>query len=193
MRQRRRPRGSLLGLDLSNLTTFYYVTLPLVALGLWFCWRIVRSPLGRVLLAIRENEVRAHSLGYPVDRYKLLSAVLSCTLAGFAGGMYVIAHRFVALEAVHWTTSATVVMMVLLGGMETTLGPAAGAALVLILRDVLSTWTDAWGVATGTIFVAVILVFRRGIVGTLQRLLHQRMHPALAPAPRPDEATPAGR
>ncbi|HVH32160.1 MAG TPA: branched-chain amino acid ABC transporter permease [bacterium] len=188
------PRMLVGGLDLSNLTMFYYATVPLVALGMWLCWRIVRSPFGRVLMAIRENEVRARSLGYPVDRYKLLSAVLSCTVSGFAGGMYVIAHRFVALETVHWLTSGTVVMMVLLGGMETTLGPAVGAALVLLLRDVLSTWTDAWGVATGAIFVAVILVFRRGIVGSLQRLVQARTPPAVESAPhRPDEVTPTSR
>jgi len=188
------PRVLVGGLDLSNLTLFYYVTVPLVALGMWLCWRIVHSPFGRVLMAIRENEVRARSLGYPVDRYKLLSAVLSCTVSGFAGGMYVIAHRFVALETVHWITSGTVVMMVLLGGMETTLGPAVGAALVLLLRDILSTWTDAWGVATGAIFVAVILVFRQGIVGTLQHLMQSRLPPPLQSAPRrPDEATPASR
>ncbi len=92
-------------------------------------------------------------------------------------------HRFVALETVHWTTSGTVVMMVLLGGMSTRLGPLVGAALVLLLRDFLSTWTDAWGVVTGTIFIAVILVFRRGIVGTLERVFRPTPPPAPASLP----------
>jgi branched-chain amino acid transport system permease protein len=168
------PKGQLFGISLASSTAYYYAALPLVALGGLLCWRIVRSPFGRVLLAIRENEVRTRSLGYDVDRYKLLATALSCTLSGLAGGVWVINHGFVGLDAVHWTTSGTVVVMVLLGGMATRLGPAVGAALVLLLRDFLSTWTDAWGVVTGLIFVAVILVFRSGIVGTIERLISRR-------------------
>ncbi len=177
------PRGQFLGLDLSTPSAFYYAAFPLIVLGLLVCWRIVRSPFGRVLLAIRENETRAMSLGYAVNRYKLLAAVLSCALSGLAGGIFVMGHRFVALETVHWTTSGTVVMMVLLGGMSTRLGPLVGAALVLLLRDFLSTWTDAWGVVTGAIFIAVILAFRRGIVGSLERVL--RLTPPSTPASSP--------
>jgi branched-chain amino acid transport system permease protein len=171
------PRGSLAGWELTSATHFYYAALPLVIGGLWLCWRIGRSPFGHVLLAIRENDVRARTLGYPVDRYRLLSAALSCALSGLAGGIFVIGHRFVALESVHWSTSGIVVMMVLLGGTGTRLGPLVGAALVLGLRDFLSTWTDAWGVVTGAIFVIVILLFRQGIVGTLLRTIRHRLPP----------------
>jgi len=177
------PRGQLLGGDLSTPTAFYYAAFPLIVVGLLLCWRIVRSPFGRVLLAIRENETRAMTLGYAVNRYKLFAAVLSCALSGFAGGIFVMGHRFVALETVHWTTSGTVVMMVLLGGMATRLGPLVGAGLVLLLRDFLSTWTDAWGVVTGAIFIAVILIFRRGIVGSLEHVL--RLTPPPTPASSP--------
>ena len=182
------PRVALGGLDISSSTTYYYAAFPLAVLGLLLCWRIVRSPFGRVLLAIRENDVRTQTLGYAVTRYKLLAAVLSCTLSGLAGGIWVINHGFVALDAVHWTTSGLVVIMVLLGGMGTRLGPLVGAALVLLLRDFISTWTDAWGVVTGTIFIVVILVFRQGIVGTIEHVMQSKRPPSGAPTPAVEEA-----
>jgi branched-chain amino acid transport system permease protein len=165
------PRVLPGGVSIASPLVYYYAALPLAVLGLLLCWRIVRSPFGRVLLAIRENEVRTEMLGYPVVRYKLIAAVLSCGLSGFAGGLWAINHGFVALDAVHWSTSGLVLTMVLLGGIGTRLGPLAGAALVLYLRDFLATWTDAWGVVTGVIFVAVILIFRRGIVGTIEPMV----------------------
>jgi branched-chain amino acid transport system permease protein len=176
------PRLALGGFRMSSSLTYYYAAFPLIVLALWLCWRIVRSPFGRVLLAIRENEVRTRTLGYDVNRFKLLASVLSCALSGFAGGIWVINHGFVALDAVHWTTSGQVVIMVLLGGMGTRLGPAVGAALVLLLRDFLATWTDAWGIVTGVVFVIVILMFRRGIVGTIERPMLFRRAPAGAAA-----------
>ena len=186
------PRQALGGVDISSSTAYYYAAFPLAVLGLLLCWRIVRSPFGRVLLAIRENDVRTQTLGYAVHRYKLLAAVLSCALSGLAGGIWVINHGFVALDAVHWTSSGLVVIMVLLGGMGTRLGPSVGAALVLLLRDFISTWTDAWGVVTGTIFIVVILIFRQGIVGTIERLLEARTRPAPAPAPAVEEIATHG-
>ncbi|HKV43568.1 MAG TPA: branched-chain amino acid ABC transporter permease [bacterium] len=182
------PRAGIGGLNIASSTAYYYAALPLVALGLLLCWRIVRSPFGRVLVAIRENDVRTQTFGYAVSRFKLLAAVLSCTLSGLAGGIWVINHGFVALDAVHWSTSGTVVVMVLLGGMATRLGPLVGAALVLLLRDFLSTWTDAWGVVTGAIFIVVILVFRQGIVGTIERLMQSRAAPTHGPVPAIEEA-----
>jgi len=186
-------RGYLLGWNLQPAAAYYYAAFPLIVLGILLCWRILRSPFGRVLLAIRENEVRTQSLGYAASRYKLMATVLSCALSGLAGGVWAINHGFVALEAVHWTTSGTVIVMVLLGGMATRLGPLVGAALVLLLRDFLSTWTDAWGIATGTIFIAVILVFRHGIVGTIERFIAARSTPAAAPAAPVEEAAPTLR
>jgi branched-chain amino acid transport system permease protein len=180
------PRQALVGLNISSSLAYYYAAFPLIVLGLLLCWRIVRSPFGRVLLAIRENDVRTQTLGYAVSRYKLLAAVLSCALSGFAGGIWVINHGFVALDAVHWTTSGQVVIMVLLGGMGTRLGPLVGATLFLLLRDFLSTWTDAWGVVTGAIFIIVILVFRQGIVGTIEQLMHSRQIPSRAATPAVD-------
>ena len=181
------PRVGLGGLNIASSAAFYYAAFPLVALGLLLCWRIVRSPFGRVLLAIRENDVRTQTLGYAVNRYKLLAALLSCALSGLAGGIFVTNHGFVALDSVHWTASGLVVVMVLLGGMGTRLGPAVGAALALLLRDFLSTWTDAWGVVTGVIFIVVILIFRQGIVGTVERVLRSRIAPASRAAPSIEE------
>ena len=158
----------------------HVTTLVLVTLALLLCWRIVRSPFGRILVAIRENEARAQSLGYAVGRYKLIAAMLSGALAGLAGGIWVINRGFVGLDAVHWSTSGTVVIMTLLGGMGPRLGPIMGAALVIVLRDAISAWTDAWGVVTGVIFIAVILAFRCGIVGTLEAALGRRAAPAAA-------------
>jgi branched-chain amino acid transport system permease protein len=157
------------GLDLSNPTTFYYAALPIVLLGLWLAYRVIHSPFGHVLIAIRDNENRAKALGYPTMRYKLLAFVISAGLAGLAGGLTAMNHSFTALESVHWTGSGQVVMMTILGGIGTMWGSLVGAAVVLLLRDWLSTWTDAWGVATGAIFAIVVLSFRYGLWGTLLR------------------------
>ncbi len=158
------------GLNLSNPVTFYYAALPLILLGFWVGYRTVHSPFGHVIVAIRDNEARAKALGYPTNRYKLLVFVLSAALSGLAGSLFALGHGFAALEVVHWTTSGTVVMMTILGGIGTIWGGVVGAALLLLLRDWLSTWTDAWGVVTGAIFMVVVLSFRRGIWGTLAQL-----------------------
>jgi branched-chain amino acid transport system permease protein len=162
---------TLLGTNLADATTFYYAALPLVLFGYWLAYRIVHSPFGHVLVAIRDNEARARALGYPVGRYKLLAFVLSAFLAGLGGGLYSLGHGFAALELVHWSTSGTAVVMTILGGIGTLWGSILGAAIFLLLRDWLSTVTDAWGVVTGTIFIVIVLGFRRGVWGTLLHLL----------------------
>jgi branched-chain amino acid transport system permease protein len=168
------PR-ELLGLDLSDSFVFYYAGLPLVLIGFVAVWRIVRSPFGRVLVSIRDNPARAQALGYPVQRYKLLAFVLSAGLSGLAGGLFAIGHGFASLETVYWTTSGQAVMMVVLGGIGTLWGGAIGAALVVELNDYLVTaGFEGIGIVTGTIFVLVVLVFRRGIWGTARHLLEAR-------------------
>jgi branched-chain amino acid transport system permease protein len=158
------------GFNLDPPLSFYYAALPIVLVALWFTYRIVHSPFGHVLVSIRDNEARAQALGYPTHRYKLLAFVLSASLAGLAGSLFALGHGFAALDIVHWTTSGTVVMMTILGGIGTLWGSLIGAALVLLLRDWLSTWTDAWGVLTGAIFIVVVLGFRRGLWVTLIQL-----------------------
>jgi branched-chain amino acid transport system permease protein len=168
------PR-ELFGLDLSDPFWFYYAGLPLVLVGMFAAWRIVHSPFGRVLVSIRDNTARAQALGYPAERYKLLAFVLSAALSGLAGGLFAVSHGFASLQEVYWTTSGTAVMMVVLGGIGTLWGGAVGAALVVLLNDYLSTaGFQEVGIVTGTIFVVVVLVFRRGIWGTARHLARTR-------------------
>jgi branched-chain amino acid transport system permease protein len=168
------PR-ELFGVDLADPFIYYYAALPFILAGFFAAWRIVHSPFGRVLVSIRDNPARAAALGYPVDRYKLLAFVLSAALSGLGGGLFAISHGFASLQDVYWTTSGQVVMMVVLGGIGTLWGGAIGAGLVVTLNDYLSTaGFQEVGIVTGTIFVVVVLVFRRGIWGTAQHLLTTR-------------------
>jgi branched-chain amino acid transport system permease protein len=152
------------GLAVSRSADFYYAALPLVLLGYLFVWRIVRSPFGHVLVAIRDNEARAQALGYDVSRYKLVAFVLSAGLAGLAGGLFGIGHGLASLDLLHWTTSGTAVVMAVLGGIGTLWGSLVGAAVVLLLRDWLTgSFAEASGVVTGAILIAIVLGFRRGV------------------------------
>lgn len=148
---------------------FYYAALPILLLGMWAAWRIVHSPFGRVLVAIRDNTPRARALGYDVEKYKVIAFVLSAGLTGLAGGVFAISHGFVALTELHWTTSGEVVLITLLGGIGTLWGGILGAFLVVLLADYLaSSGFDGIDLVTGTVFVLVVLVFRRGIWGTVR-------------------------
>jgi branched-chain amino acid transport system permease protein len=175
------------GADLSDPFLFYYAGLPIVLLGLWLAWRVVRSPFGRVLVAVRDNPARARALGYPVERYKLLAFVLSAALSGLAGGLFAIGHGFVSLQEVYWTTSGQAVMMVVLGGIGTLWGGVIGAGLIVELNDYLATaGFEQIGIVTGTVFVVTVLVFRRGIWGTAAWLTRRR-RPERTEAVRPAE------
>jgi branched-chain amino acid transport system permease protein len=166
------PRGRLLGLvDLGQMLNMYYFTLAVFLFGFFLIYRTVYSPFGQVLKAIRENETRAISLGYKVDHYKLLAFVLSAALAGLAGATKAIVFQFATLTDVHWHISGEVVLMTLLGGMGTIFGPVAGAFVVVSLQNYLAQFGGWVTVITGAIFVACVLLFRRGIVGELARLL----------------------
>ena len=168
------PR-ELFGLDLSEPFYFYYAGLPLLLFGVLLAWRVVNSPFGRVLVAIRDNPARARSLGYPVDRYKVMAFVLSAGLSGLAGGVFAISHGFSSLNEVYWTTSGEVVVMTVLGGIGTLWGSAIGAALIVLLKDYLATaGFDGIGIVTGAIFIVVVLAFRRGIWGTVAHVVRTR-------------------
>jgi branched-chain amino acid transport system permease protein len=148
---------------------FYYAALPILLLGMWAAWRIVHSPFGRVLVAIRDNTPRARALGYDVEKYKVIAFVLSAGLSGLAGGVFAVSHGFVALTELHWTTSGEVVLMTVLGGMGTLWGGILGAFLVVSLADYLtSSGFDGTDLVTGAVFVLVVLLFRRGIWGTVR-------------------------
>ncbi|MDB5902065.1 MAG: branched-chain amino acid transporter permease [Betaproteobacteria bacterium] len=168
------PRGRLFGaIDLSNITAMYATVFVVFVGGFLLIYRIVHSPFGQVLKAIRENEPRAISLGYDADRYKLLAFVLSATLAGLAGATNAIVFQLAALNAVHWTMSGEVVLMTLVGGLGTVFGPVVGALAVLAMENYLAQ-LGAWvAITQGAIFVICVLTFRRGIVGELSRWIRK--------------------
>jgi branched-chain amino acid transport system permease protein len=162
------PRGKLFGvLDLSNTLVMYYVVLAIFLAAFLLIYRIVNSPFGQVLKAIRENEPRAISLGYDAEKYKLLAFILSATLAGLAGATKAIVFQLASLTDVHWTMSGEVVLMTLLGGMGTIFGPVVGAFTIIGLENYLAGFGSWVTVITGVIFVVCVLAFRRGIVGEL--------------------------
>lgn len=166
------PRGRLFGLlNLADMMTLYYVVLAIVSAGFVLIYRIIHSPFGQVLKAIRENEPRAISLGYRVDHYKLLAFVLSAALAGVAGATKAIVFQLASLTDVTWQMSGEVVLMTLLGGLGTVFGPIVGAFIVIALETYLAQMGSWVLVIQGAIFVVCVLTFRRGVVGELARLI----------------------
>ncbi len=163
-------RGSVFGMiDLSRDATMYYFVLAVFAAVYALIRRIVHSPFGQVLKAIRDNEPRAISLGYEVDRYKLGAFVLSASLAGLAGSLKALVLGFVTLSDVSQGTSGEVILMTLLGGSGTSLGPVVGASIVVTLQEYLSDVVGAWvSVIIGAVFVVCVMIFRRGFVGEIQ-------------------------
>jgi branched-chain amino acid transport system permease protein len=170
------PRGKMFGLlDLSNQMTMYAVVLVIFLAGFLFIRRIINSPFGEVLKAIRENEPRAISLGYKTDRYKLVAFVLSATLAGLAGSTKAIVLQIASLTDVDWPMSGEVVLMTLVGGLGTVFGPVVGAFVIIAMQNFLNA-LDQWvTVIQGLIFVVCVLAFRRGIVGEIANLLRIKL------------------
>jgi branched-chain amino acid transport system permease protein len=188
------PRGTLLGvIDLTNDLTLYYVILGIFVLSFLLIFRTVHSPFGQVLKAIRENEPRATSLGYDVARFKLLAFVLSAALAGLAGASKALVLGFATLTDAHWSTSGLVILMVLVGGMGTMLGPIVGAVIIVALENKVGDigsflgratgieWFNGLGeavtIVTGLIFVICVMAFRRGLVGEFQAWWSRRRAP----------------
>ncbi len=178
------PRGKLFGaIDLGNDLTLYYVVLAICVAGFALIVRTVHSPFGQVLKAIKENEPRAISLGFEVDKYKLMAFVLSAALAGLAGATNTVVLGFETLTDAHWSMSGLVILMTLVGGMGTMVGPILGAFIIIALENKLgdlggflarvsgvewfSTLGESVGMVTGLIFIACVLLFRRGIVGEI--------------------------
>ena len=170
------PRGNLFGvLPLVSDTVMYYFVVAVFVLCFLLISRIVNSPFGQVLKMIRENEPRAISLGYEVDRYKLLAFVLSAALAGLAGSLKTLVMGFATLSDVHWSMSGEVILMTLLGGVGTFFGPVLGSAIVIGLQNLLADKVGSWvTVVIGVIFVVCVLAFRKGIVGELLAFLDRR-------------------
>ncbi len=165
-------RGKLLGLvSLQGNLAMYYFVFAVFLAGFWIIHRTIHSPFGHVLRAIHENEPRAISLGYDVDRYKLLAFVISAGLSGLAGSMKALVFQSATLSDVHWHRSGTVVLMTLLGGMGTPIGPSVGALLVASLENYLASYGSWVSVLTGGVFIICVLAFRRGIVGEIRALV----------------------
>ena len=160
------PRGHLFGfIDLNQPTNMYYFVLAAFVIGLLIIWRFVNSPFGMILKSIRENEARATSLGYSVARYKLGAFVMSAALAGLAGGVKSLVFQFATLTDVAWQMSGEVILMTLLGGIGTLIGPIFGAGLVVTLQNYLATSDVPVTIITGVVFMICVLLFRRGIIG----------------------------
>ena len=169
------PRRPLLGmLNIESDFAFYYVVLAIFAAGFLIIHRAIHSPFGQVLKAIRENEARAISLGYAVDQFKLIAFVLSGTLAGLAGATKALSIHLASLTDVTWQMSGEVVLMTLVGGMGTVFGPIVGAAIIVTMQNELASFGEWVLVIQGVIFVATVLLFRRGIVGEIIEFARRR-------------------
>ncbi|MBA8853761.1 branched-chain amino acid transport system permease protein, partial [Ochrobactrum intermedium] len=169
------PRGYLFGIiDLNQPMTMYYFVLAVFVLGVFVIWRIINSPFGMILKSVRENENRAISLGYSVNRYKLAAFVMSAALAGLAGGLKALVFQFATLTDVGWQMSGEVILMTLLGGIGTLIGPIVGAAFVVALQNYLATSDFPVTIVTGVIFMACVLLFRKGIIGEFYGWLERR-------------------
>jgi len=170
------PRGRLFGIfDLSNEMTMYAFVIVVVLAAFFLIYRIINSPFGEVLKAIRENEQRTISLGYKTDDYKLIAFVLSATLAGLAGSVKALVFQLASLTDVHWTMSGEVVLMTLVGGLGTIFGPIVGAFLIVAMENYLAPFGQWVLVIQGAVFVICVLAFRRGIVGELAARLRVRL------------------
>ena len=166
------PRGTLFGfIDLNDIRAMYGTVFVVFIAGFLLIHRIIHSPFGQVLKAIRENEARAISLGYDTTRYKFLAFVLSATLAGLAGATKSLVFQLASLTDAHWTMSGEVVLMTLLGGLGTIFGPVVGALIIISMENYLAQ-LGAWvTIVQGAIFVVCVLTFRRGVIGEIARLL----------------------
>jgi branched-chain amino acid transport system permease protein len=182
------PRGNLFGLiDLNQPLAMYYLVLAIFLIGFGIVYRAIHSPFGEVLKAIRDNELRAISLGYNTDRYKLLAFILSATLAGLAGATKALVFQFASLTDVTWQMSGDVVLMTLVGGLGTIWGPVAGAFISVTMENYLAQFGSWVTVIQGAIFVVCVLLFRRGVVGEINYLIARRRgKPPLAKAAASD-------
>jgi len=165
------PRPNLGPIDIHSEMALYYFILTIVAVSMIVIVRVVNSPLGTTLQAVRENRDRAMSIGYNVDRFRLIAFVISGFFSGLTGGLYALLLNMVPLSSLHWTTSGEVVVMNITGGMGTLFGPVIGAVVIILLRDIISNYTDSWSLCMGLIFMLVVLGFRGGIAGFLQRVV----------------------
>ena len=167
-------RPSLFGMSLDNRAVQFYVIAIGFVFVLWFLRRVIASPLGSIFIGIRENEQRMRAVGYPVDRFKLISFTLAGALAGIGGALYALQNVFVSSDILHWALSGDAIIMVILGGVGTVIGPAFGAAIFLMLKHVVSSHTEYWMLAVGAIFILCVMFIPLGFWGVVRSLRARR-------------------
>lgn len=169
------PRPQVLGLlSLADANTLYYFVAVMIGFGFWVIHRVVHSPFGQILRAIRDNEPRAQSLGYRVNRYKLVAFVLSAALAGLAGSLKVLVFQLASLTDVQWTTSGEALLICIVGGMHTLLGPVIGSIVIVTMENYLASFAEWVLIIQGVVFVVVVMLFRKGLVGQFYAYLATR-------------------
>lgn len=167
-------RPSLFGWSLDERTVQFYVVAAGFLFVLWFLRRLIASPLGSIFIGIRENEQRMRAAGYPVDRFKLIAFTLAGALAGIGGALYALQNAFVSSDILHWSLSGDAIIMVILGGVGTVIGPAFGAAIFLMLKHVVSSHTEYWMLAVGAIFILCVMFLPLGFWGVVRSLRSRR-------------------
>jgi branched-chain amino acid transport system permease protein len=170
-------KPSFFGFDLSNSLVMYFMTLSFFALAYWGLRRLLNAPLGHAFVGIRENEQRMAAIGYPTRAYKLVSFTIAGAIAGLAGGLYAIFNGFISADAVYWTASGDILIMTMLGGAGTLIGPAVGAALVLLMKNVVSSYSEHWLAIIGVTFICCVMFFPGGLWGALRTLQWRRVQP----------------
>jgi branched-chain amino acid transport system permease protein len=157
------------GIELSNSLAMYFMALAFLVLSYWALRRLLNAPLGHVFVGIRENEQRMLTIGYPTQAYKLLSFSVAGGFAGLAGGLYAIFNSFISPDAIYWTASGDILIMTMLGGAGTLIGPVIGAGIFLLMKNVVSSYSEHWLAIIGVVFICCVLFFPGGIWGTLRQ------------------------
>jgi branched-chain amino acid transport system permease protein len=170
-------RPSFLGYDLSHSLVMYFMALSFFALTYWGLRRLLNAPLGHAFVGIRENEQRMMAIGYPTRAYKLLSFTIAGAIAGLAGGLYAVFNGFISADAVYWTASGDILIMTMLGGAGTLIGPALGAAIVLLMKNVVSSYSEHWLAIIGITFICCVMFFPGGLWGSLQKVRWRGVRP----------------
>jgi branched-chain amino acid transport system permease protein len=170
-------KPSFFGYDLSHSLVMYFMALLFLVLAYCGLRRLINAPLGHVFVGIRENEQRMLAIGYPTRAYKLLAFTIAGAIAGLAGGLYAIYNGFISTDALYWTSSGDILIMTMLGGAGTLIGPAIGAATFLLMKNVVSSYSEHWLSIIGVTFIGCVMFFPGGIWGTLQAILWRRVPP----------------
>jgi len=165
------------GFNLSNSLVMYFMALSFFALAYWGLRRLLNAPLGHAFVGIRENEQRMAAIGYPTRAYKLISFTIAGAIAGLAGGLYAIFNGFISADAVYWTASGDILIMTMLGGAGTLIGPAVGTAIVLLMKNMVSSYSEHWLAIIGVIFICCVMFFPGGLWGALRTLQWRRVRP----------------